>query len=224
MHQALADINAPELCDLEPLLGAFHPDRLNAVANGIDNPLPRIVLRGWEAMAQLLPSICSTPLRPPQSIPAPWQPTLRAAGTALLHADPCPVNIALCNDQVVLLDWGLATAGPGARPLPVPVGRLRLPPRVSRDRPRRVSRTRPDNPRSHTRCLAVRRTRPVRLGQGRNSDHGHLKGTAPCRDGRPELVDRPLRAALELGHVPARGAWYIAASEFGPTSAASTLN
>ena len=114
LHRTFAGVHIPALCDLDTLLGAFHPHRLRALAGDIDNPLPGIARRGWEALADLLPGHQFDAVERAAADPTVLAAMLRKTGTTLLHADPWPVNIALDRDQVIFLDWGVATAGPPA--------------------------------------------------------------------------------------------------------------
>lgn len=114
LHRTFAGVDIPGLCDLDRLLSAFHPHRLRALAEELDNPLPGIALRGWEALADLLPGHQFDAVERTADDPSVLTDMLRTTGTTLLHADPWPVNIALDQDQVVFLDWGVATAGPPA--------------------------------------------------------------------------------------------------------------
>ena len=114
LHRAFAGVHVPALGDLATLLGAFHPHRLRALAEDVDNPLPGIALRGWDALADLLPGHQFDAVERTAADPSPLAEMLGRTSTTLLHADPWPVNIALDRHQVIFLDWGLATAGPPA--------------------------------------------------------------------------------------------------------------
>ena len=113
LHDTFAG-GAPEgLCPLETYLVALAPSTAAPLATG-SNPLPAIILRGWERAAELIPSPVMDALESAFADPAPLARALRADGTTLVHGDLWPVNVALEPDRVTLLDWGLAVDGPPA--------------------------------------------------------------------------------------------------------------
>jgi len=113
MHRTFVGIDLPWLCDLPTLLGAFAPSRLIVQPEGLPDVVAMAVA-GWEALADLVPDDLFDALVSTAEAPAPLSAALAAGGTTLLHGDAWPVNVALTSDEVILLDWGLATAGPGS--------------------------------------------------------------------------------------------------------------
>ena len=82
--------------------------------SGGENPLPGLVLRGWELFAEIAPSDVADAVFAVFERPEPLASALCRGGTTLLHGDLWLVNVALTPAEVVLLDWGIATAGPPA--------------------------------------------------------------------------------------------------------------
>ena len=70
--------------------------------------------RGWECFAELVPGRVADAVFGALRDPAGLVATLGAAPPTLCHGDAWLVNIALTDDEVVLLDWALATAGPAS--------------------------------------------------------------------------------------------------------------
>ncbi len=114
MHRRYAGDDLPALlCPLELRASLFSPDRLDVV--GVANPeLAAAARRGWERFADLVPTAVADAVDRSLRHSGPFVAALAASGTTLLHGDFWFVNIALEDDCLVLLDWGLATAGPPA--------------------------------------------------------------------------------------------------------------
>ena len=113
VHAAFAGQHVAGLCSLEDRLALFAPSTIRRhVPQG--HPLRERVLRGWEVFADAVPADVADAVLAVLADPRPLANRLRAAGTTLLHGDLWLVNVALEGDRVVLLDWGLATAGPPA--------------------------------------------------------------------------------------------------------------
>jgi hypothetical protein len=104
---------APEgLASLEDQVGLFGPRRARRLAG--DRELMALVARGWEHFADLVPADVADPVLDLADDPAPLARALRARPATLVHGDLATVNLAVEGDRLVLLDWGLAAAGPGA--------------------------------------------------------------------------------------------------------------
>jgi Phosphotransferase enzyme family len=112
VHRRFAGEHLPRLCPLERRLTALSPAL--AALDGGGNPLPGLVVRGWELFAEIAPSDVAAAVFAVFEQPGPLASALRRGGTTLLHGDLWLVNVALTPAEVVLLDWGLATAGPPA--------------------------------------------------------------------------------------------------------------
>ncbi len=112
LHAHFADAVPQGLCPLEDRLVLLGPAVMGDFVSD-DNPLPAAVLRGWELFADLVPEDVRAAVDSIHASAAVLaEPLRRTAPTTLIHGDLWMVNLALEDDQVVLLDWGLATAAP----------------------------------------------------------------------------------------------------------------
>lgn len=119
MHDAFAGDVPGGLCALETRLTLLSPGVMAPLAGG-PNPLPGLVLRGWEMFADAVGSDLADKVASLHGDPGPLAAALRREGPpTLLHADLWLVNLALEDDAVVFLDWALATEGPPALDLAV---------------------------------------------------------------------------------------------------------
>jgi hypothetical protein len=112
VHRAFADQPPAGLCDLATRLTLFAPDRLGPLAERFD--LIAAVRDGWERFAELVPAAVADAVFGTLRDPARLVATLGTAPPTLCHGDAWLVNIALTDDEVVLLDWALATCGPAS--------------------------------------------------------------------------------------------------------------
>jgi Phosphotransferase enzyme family len=111
LHRAFQGQPPPGLCPLTTRLSLFAPERMRRHLR-TGNPLPALVLRGWELFDDLAPQDVAVEVFDTLSRPERLARALAGAPLALLHGDLWLVNVALGPEDVVLLDWGLATAGP----------------------------------------------------------------------------------------------------------------
>jgi Phosphotransferase enzyme family len=111
MHRSFADRSLPGLCDLATRLTLFAPERVTRLASH-HNPLPRAILRGWECFTDQVDSDVAEAVMATHDNPRRLVEALACAPTTLLHGDLILVNVAPGHDDVTLLDWSLATAGP----------------------------------------------------------------------------------------------------------------
>ena len=95
-------------------------DRINAgstsvVASEQDNAdrLPKWFQRSWELIDEVLPGDLAAVVRDIDRDPTPIAHALLTRGRTLLHGDAGPSNVGFTEEQVVLLDWQLASIGPG---------------------------------------------------------------------------------------------------------------
>ena len=79
---------------------------------GTSNPLPALVLRGWELFAGLAPPDVAAEVFDALARPEGITRALDDQPSTMLHGDLWLVNLALTSDDIVLLDWGMATEGP----------------------------------------------------------------------------------------------------------------
>ncbi|HVK21521.1 MAG TPA: phosphotransferase [Actinokineospora sp.] len=111
VHDAFASAVPEGLCALGTRLPVLYPATLAAV--GESHPLPALVNQGWECFAELAPADIVAEVFATHADPAPLLARLAAAPKTLAHGDFTLPNLALTPDEVVLLDWSLATEGPG---------------------------------------------------------------------------------------------------------------
>ncbi|MFF0271435.1 hypothetical protein [Kribbella sp. NPDC004536] len=101
------------LTPLPALVGLFTPDRVRPYVGG-ENPLPELVLRGWELFPTLVPNDVAEPVLRLLDRPAPLGDALLARPCTLVHGDLATVNLAFEKEGVTLLDWGMPAAAPAA--------------------------------------------------------------------------------------------------------------
>jgi hypothetical protein len=111
VHRAFATSPVAGLCTAATRATALWPHRMRPLAGG-PNPLPGLVLRGWQRFAELVPTDVATAVARLQADPAPLTAALDRRPATLLHGDLWLVNLALEAEQLTLLDWSLATWGP----------------------------------------------------------------------------------------------------------------
>jgi Phosphotransferase enzyme family len=113
MHEAFRHAAPPGLTRLVDLVGLFSPDRLAAHKTG-SNPLPAVALRGWDVFADTVPDDVAGPVLALLYDPEPLVRALERRPVTLVHGDLASVNMAIVDEQLILLDWGLAAAAPAA--------------------------------------------------------------------------------------------------------------
>ncbi|HEV3362573.1 MAG TPA: phosphotransferase, partial [Acidimicrobiia bacterium] len=113
LHAAFAGQSVDGLWALDRRLSLFAPRTLRTVPAG-EEPLVDAALTGWERFAEVAPSDVVEAVAAVHDDPAPLAAALVSRGTTLVHGDLWLVNVAFDGDQVVLLDWNLAVAAPGA--------------------------------------------------------------------------------------------------------------
>jgi thiamine kinase-like enzyme len=95
-------------------------DRINAgssqvVAREHEGPdwLPKWFQRSWELIDDLVPGDVAAIIHDIDRDPSPIASALLGRGRTLLHGDVNPSNVGFTEEHIVLLDWQLASAGPG---------------------------------------------------------------------------------------------------------------
>ncbi len=101
------------VCTLRTRLRLFAPAVVQSVT-ATDHPIVGAVLDGWDRFGALVPPGLWDAVSRLHQDPGPLVDGLLASGTTLVHADLWPVNVALTHDEVVVLDWALATEAPAA--------------------------------------------------------------------------------------------------------------
>jgi hypothetical protein len=113
LHRAFLGSPPPGVCGLEKVLELFAPHRLSELAEE-GNELARVAIRGWQLFADRVAADVAEPVFALLADPRPLADALRRGPMTLLHGDLATVNMAIEGDDLVLLDWTLASAGPGA--------------------------------------------------------------------------------------------------------------
>lgn len=111
VHGAFLGDPPTGLCPLPTRLSLLTRERIRPLADR-PNPLPAFVLRGWEHFADRVPADVAEEVFAAHRDPARIARGLSRAPATLLHGDFTQVNLALRANDVVLLDWSLATGGP----------------------------------------------------------------------------------------------------------------
>lgn len=113
VHEAFRAAPLAGLCPLDVRLTLLSPRRMAPLTGGA-NPLPALVLRGWERFAELAPRPVADVVLGLLDHPAPLLAELSRLPHTLIHGDLWLVNLALEPERLTLLDWGLASWAPPA--------------------------------------------------------------------------------------------------------------
>jgi hypothetical protein len=114
MHEALRGYANAPLCPLVDRVALLSPVTMRAVTDATDNPLPMLIVRGWERFPELVPVDIVAAVRAVHEVPAAFAARFGAQPCTVVHADAAHVNIGFEERQITLLDWELATWGPPA--------------------------------------------------------------------------------------------------------------
>ena len=113
VHRAFADQPPPGLCPLPTRLSLLGPENLDLAATA--NPaLAAAIRRGWELFADLVPADVSGAVHRAQRDPGPLAAAMAAGGSTLTHGDFWLVNLALTDELLIPMDWGIATLAPSS--------------------------------------------------------------------------------------------------------------
>lgn len=110
VHRHFAGAPPAGLVDLPTRLNLLSPQRMASLAG--THPLATAVVEGWQHFFELVPDPVATEIANALRQPARLAAALERATPTLCHGDAWLVNMALTADDVVLLDWNLATRGP----------------------------------------------------------------------------------------------------------------
>ena len=99
------------LAPLDKVLSLFAPHRIKDLAH---IPLMEVALRGWEIFENTVPADVAEPVLGILDDIMPLTRALLSRPVTLLHGDLATVNMALELDDLVLIDWALPSAAPGA--------------------------------------------------------------------------------------------------------------
>lgn len=98
---------------LAPVLDMFAPSRITSLARE-GNVLLGAALRGWDYFADLVPPDVAEAVFAQHADVRPLADALLEGPVTLAHGDLATVNMAFEDERLVLLDWALPTAAPGA--------------------------------------------------------------------------------------------------------------
>jgi thiamine kinase-like enzyme len=99
------------------VVGLFEPKRIEPYAGA---PLIDFALRGWEYWADVAPGEAGERVLSLALDTRPLAQALTRRPLTVIHGDLAGVNCAFDGDELTLIDWGMATAAPGA----VDIGRF----------------------------------------------------------------------------------------------------
>ena len=117
LHRAFHERPPEGLTPLGSLVGLFEPDRIRPYAG---EELVDYALRGWEHWAEIVPGELGERVLALAKDTSPLVAALEARPPTFVHGDLATVNLALEGDRLVLIDWGMSSAAPGA----VDIGRF----------------------------------------------------------------------------------------------------
>lgn len=113
MHRHFENRNLPDaLTHLTDRINACSTHVVASEQNGADR-LPKWFQRSWELLDTLVPGDVAAIVRDIDHDPTPIANALLTRGQTLLHGDAGPSNVGFTGHQVVLIDWQMATVGPG---------------------------------------------------------------------------------------------------------------
>lgn len=113
MHRQFLGDPPPDLAPLDLVLDLFSPSRIGALALE-GNELGQMACRGWELFANTVPVEVAGPVLSLLDDITPLASALSRGPLTLCHADLATVNMAFEKDGLVLIDWAMPTAAPGA--------------------------------------------------------------------------------------------------------------
>ena len=113
LHRAFLGATPTELVSLDQTLALFAPSTVRPLAEqGVE--LMRLVLRGWELFVEEVSADVAGAVLDLLEDVSPLRRALEAGPVTLDHGDLATVNMAIERDTLVLIDWAMPTAGPGA--------------------------------------------------------------------------------------------------------------
>ncbi len=117
LHRGFLDQPPDDLTPLDAVVGLFEPARIRPYAQ---EELVGYALRGWEVWADLITDEVGERVLALAQDSSPLSRALQARPMTMIHGDLATVNMAFDGDHLTLIDWGMATAAPGA----VDIGRF----------------------------------------------------------------------------------------------------
>ncbi len=115
LHERFLGDPPTAVVPLRPVLELFSPARIRAAAD-TGSRLCAAALRGWEYFADpaLVPADVADAVLALLADARPLADALQARPLTLAHGDLATVNMAVQGDDLVLLDWAMPVAAPGA--------------------------------------------------------------------------------------------------------------
>jgi hypothetical protein len=114
LHARFWDDPPLQLCSMADRYQFLSPATARREAGG-DDEVPRLIGRGWERFAEVVPADVAEPVLAVLERPEPFAAALSGFGSTLLQGDLKLGNLGLTGDRVVMLDWGTQTGwGPPA--------------------------------------------------------------------------------------------------------------
>jgi hypothetical protein len=117
LHRAFRGNPPAGLTPMEAVVGIFEPDR---IAPFVGVGIVDAALRGWEYWPEVAPGEVGEQVLELVQDSRRLVKSYASLEPTLLHGDLATVNMAFEGDQLTLIDWGVATAGPSA----VDIGRF----------------------------------------------------------------------------------------------------
>ena len=111
LHRTFLEQPPDDLAPLDAVVGLFEPDRIRPYAQ---EELVGFALRGWEIWAELVTDEVGEQVLALAQDSAPLSRALALRPMTMIHSDLATVNMAFDDDRLTLIDWGMATAAPGA--------------------------------------------------------------------------------------------------------------
>ncbi len=111
LHRAFTGGPPEGLASLSDVVGLFEPRRMRPYAG---TPLIDVALRGWEHWADEVPGEVGERVLALAHDTGPLAAALQACTPTMVHGDLATVNLAFEPSGLTLIDWGMATAAPGA--------------------------------------------------------------------------------------------------------------
>ena len=113
LHRQFLGAPPPGLAPLDLVLSLFSPRRIRGLATQ-GSELMGLACRGWDLFADLVPADVADPVLALLDDPGPLARALAAGPVTMTHGDVATVNMAFEGDDLVLIDWAMPTAAPGA--------------------------------------------------------------------------------------------------------------
>jgi hypothetical protein len=108
LHEAFWDDPPLALCSMADRYRFLSPATAQREAGGADE-VPRLIGRGWERFAEVVPAAVAEPVLAVLARPEPFAAALSACPSTLVHGDLKLGNLGFAGDRVVMLDWGTQT-------------------------------------------------------------------------------------------------------------------